>query len=127
MPHVAETVPELLERLGAAAHLDGERLLIDDEAAFRGNVVRDVIWTATFADEGPVVDVARWLIHEAAQVLGARTASIHELYMARARGEVNDFTVPAINLRTQVFDMARTVYETAASADVGTVILELAR
>ena len=47
--------------------------------------------------------------------------------MARARGEVSGFTVPAINLRAQTFDMARTVYETAAAADVGAVILELAR
>ena len=127
MPHVAENPADLLSRLGDSAHVDGERLFVDDPAAFRGDVVRDIIWTATFADEGPVVDVARWLIHEAAQALGARTASIHELYMARARGEVSGFTVPAINLRTQVFDMARTVYETAASADVGAVILELAR
>ena len=47
--------------------------------------------------------------------------------MARARGEVSGFTVPAINLRAQTFDMARTVYETADAADVGAVILELAR
>jgi len=46
---------------------------------------------------------------------------------ARARGEVSGFTVPALNLRTQVFDMARTVYEAAAAADVAAVILELAR
>src|SRR5204863_4905856 len=50
-----------------------------------------------------------------------------ELYMARGRGEVHGFTVPAINIRAQTFDMARTVYETAASNDVGAVILELAR
>ena len=37
------------------------------------------------------------------------------------------FTVPAINLRAQIFDMARTVFEAAAAADVGAVILELAR
>ncbi len=127
MPHVAETPTDLLARLGGAAHVDGERLAIDDPAAFRGEVIRDLAWTAAFGEEGPTVDLARWLIHEAAQELGARTASIHELYMARARGEVNGFTVPALNLRTQVFDMARTVYETAASADVGAVILELAR
>ena len=127
MPHVAETVPDLLSRLGSAAHLDGERLVIDDAAAFRGDVIRDLAWTAAFAADGPIVEVAQWLIHEAAQELGAKTASIHELYMGRARGEVNGFTVPAINLRAQVFDMARTVYETAASNDVGAVILELAR
>ena len=37
------------------------------------------------------------------------------------------FTVPAINLRAQTFDMARTVFEAAQSADVGAVILEIAR
>jgi fructose/tagatose bisphosphate aldolase len=127
MPHVAETPDDLLGRLGRSAHIDGDRLVVDDAEAFRGDVIRDLAWTASFAEEGPTVDIARWLIHEAAQELGARTASIHELYMARARGEVHGFTVPALNLRAQVFDMARTVYETAASADVGAVILELAR
>jgi fructose/tagatose bisphosphate aldolase len=127
MPHVAETPDDLLGRLGRSAHIDGDRLVVDDATAFRGEVIRDLAWTASFAEEGPTVDIARWLIHEAAQALGARTASIHELYMARARGEVQGFTVPALNLRAQVFDMARTVYETAASADVGAVILELAR
>jgi fructose-bisphosphate aldolase class II len=127
MPHVAENPADLLSRLGDSAHVDGERLVVDNPTAFRGEVIRDLAWTAAFAEVGPTVDLAHWLIHEAAQALGARTASIHELYMARARGEVQGFTVPALNLRAQVFDMARTVYETAASADVGAVILELAR
>ncbi|HEY8989417.1 MAG TPA: hypothetical protein VIM39_10380, partial [Candidatus Limnocylindrales bacterium] len=127
MPYVAVTVPELLDRLGGSAHLDGDRLTIDDETAFRGEVIRDLAWTAAFGPEGPAVDAARWLIHEAARALGAHSASIHELYMARGRGEVHGFTVPAINIRTQTFDMARTIYETAASNDVGAVILELAR
>ncbi|HEU4920861.1 MAG TPA: class II fructose-bisphosphate aldolase [Candidatus Limnocylindrales bacterium] len=127
MPHVAESVPDLLARLGGAAHVAGERLAIDDEKAFRGEVVRDLAWTAAFAEDGPIVEVAQWLVHEAAQALGARTASIHELYMARGRGEVHGFTVPAINIRAQTFDMARTVFETADAADVGAVILELAR
>ena len=77
---------------------------------------------------GPgAVEAAQWIVWEAAQELGARSASIHELYMARARGEVSGFTVPAINLRAQTFDMARIVFETATTFDVGAVILELAR
>jgi len=127
MPHVATTASDLLSRLGGTGHVDGERLIVDDPGAFRGDVVRDLAWTAAFADDGPVVELAQWLIHDAAQALGARTASIHELYMARARGEVNGFTVPALNLRAQVFDMARTAFETAKAGDVGAVILELAR
>jgi fructose/tagatose bisphosphate aldolase len=127
MPYVAVTVPDLLARLGSTAHLDRDRLVIDDEAAVRGDVIRDLAWTAAFAPEGPTVAAAQWLVHEAARELGALSASIHELYMARGRGEVQGFTVPAINIRAQTFDMARTVYETAASNDVGAVILELAR
>jgi fructose/tagatose bisphosphate aldolase len=127
MPHVADSVPDLLSRLGGAARIDGERLVVDDAAAFRGDVVRDLAWTAAFGEDDAVVDAARWLVHEAARELGARSASIQELYVARGRGEVGGFTVPAINLRAQVFDMARTVFEAADAADVGAVILELAR
>ena len=127
MPHVSERAPDLIARLGGTAHLEGERLVVDDPEAFRGEPIRDLAWTAAFAPEGPVVDAARWLIAEAAQAVGARTASIHELYVARARGEVGGFTVPAINIRAQTFDMARTIFEAAQAADVGAVILELAR
>ena len=35
--------------------------------------------------------------------------------------------MPAINLRAQTFDMARTVFEAAKGSDVGAVIIELAR
>ena len=47
--------------------------------------------------------------------------------MARSRGEVKGFTVPAMNLRAQTFDMARTIYETARRNDVAALILEIAR
>jgi fructose/tagatose bisphosphate aldolase len=127
MPHVAASVAELLDRIAKAAHLDGEQLVVGDEQAFRAGPIRDLAWSAAFGEEGPVADAARWLIHDAARQLGASSASIHELYLARARGEVSGFTVPAINIRAQTFDMARTVFQTAASNDVGAVILELAR
>src|SRR3954467_9663198 len=127
MPHVAERIPDLTDGLGQTAHIDGDHLVVDDEKAFRLNTIRDLAWTAAFASDEATVSAAQWLIHEAARVLGAHSASIHELYMARARGEVHGFTVPAINIRAQTFDMARTVFETATAGDVGAVILELAR
>jgi fructose/tagatose bisphosphate aldolase len=127
MPTVAASVSELLGLLTGAARLDGGRLVIEDENAFRDRAIDDLAWSATFSDDPDVIEAARWVVWEASQELGARSASIQELYLARARGEVHGFTVPAINLRAQTFDMARTVYETAAAADVGAVILELAR
>ena len=127
MPHVATSPAELMSTIGAAAHLDGERLVIDDESAFRDTAIRDLAWTAAFATDDATQLAAQWLVWEASQALGALSASIHELYLARGRGEVSGFTVPAINLRAQTFDMARTVFETAGSADVGALILEIAR
>ena len=127
MPHVATSPADLMTTIGAAAHLDSDRLVIDDEKAFRGTASGDLAWTAVFAEDDATKQAAQWLVWEASQELGALSASIHELYMARGRGEVNGFTVPAINLRAQTFDMARTVFETAESADVGAVILEIAR
>jgi len=127
MPHVATSPSDLMTTIGAAAHVDGGRLVIDDEKAFRDVASRDLAWTAAFAEDDETKVAAQWLVWEASQELGALSASIHELYMARGRGEVNGFTVPAINLRAQTFDMARTAFETARSADVGAVIFEIAR
>jgi fructose/tagatose bisphosphate aldolase len=127
MPTVATSPTELLDRIAGSAHLDGERIAIDDEAGFRDGAIRDLAWTAAFSDDEATTATAQWLVWEASQALGARSASIQALYEARARGEVAGFTVPAINLRAQVFDMARTVFEAAEAGGVGAVILELAR
>ncbi len=127
MPHVATSAADLLERLHGIVRVDGDRIVVDDVAALRADGIRDLAWTAAFsADEG-AVETARWIVWEASQLTGARSASIHELYMARARGDISGFTVPAINIRAQAFDMARIVYEAAAEADAAAVILELAR
>ena len=126
-PTPAGSVSELLAALDGIAHVDGGRLVIDDEHRFREEGVRAAVWSATFSMEKDVIDVGRWIVWEASQELGARSASIHELYMARGRGEIHGFTVPACNLRTQVFDMAIAMCRAAQPSDVGTLIFELAR
>jgi fructose/tagatose bisphosphate aldolase len=127
MPHVATSPAELIETIRPAARPDGDRLAIVDEQAFRDTAIQDLAWTAAFATDEATQAAAQWLIWEASQELGALSASIHELYMARGRGEVSGFTVPAVNIRAQTFDMARTLFDTAQSADVGAVIVEIAR
>ena len=126
-PAVAASVTELIHELqGALSVVDGQ-VHIDDEAAFRARGIRALAWAATFSADPATVDAARWMVWEASRLLHAPSASIHELYIARGRGEVGGFTVPAINLRTQVFEMAAAVFRAARARDVGTVILELAR
>src|SRR5687767_9950801 len=126
-PTPAASVTELMTMLSGSAHVQDGRLAIDDEARMRSDGIRAVAWSATFSDDKDVVDAARWIAWEASQLLDAPSASIHELYMARGRGEVHGFTVPAVNLRTQVFDMAATMCRAADELDVGTIVFELAR
>jgi fructose/tagatose bisphosphate aldolase len=127
MPHVATTAQDLLARLEGIVRIDGDRLTVLDETRLRDEGIRDLAWSAAFSEDEAAVEAARWIVWEASQALGAPSASIHELYMARGRGEVSGFTVPAVNIRTQTFDMVRTICETALDQDVGTVIFELAR
>lgn len=72
-------------------------------------------------------DHARWLIWELGQAVGVRAASINDLYLARGRGEVGGFTVPAINVRGMSYDTARSIFRTALKLNAGAFILEIAR
>ncbi|MBV6520284.1 MAG: hypothetical protein MNPFHGCM_00389 [Gemmatimonadaceae bacterium] len=85
-------------------------------------LVRDAVF-----GEQKTRDYARWLIWELAQHAGVRPSSIHDLYMARGRGECHGFTVPAINVRASSYDTARAIFRTANRLDVGAFILEIAR
>ncbi len=83
--------------------------------------------TAAVGDP-PRKALAQFLIRGAALDLGIIPASIHDLYMARGRGEVAPtFTVPAMNLRTLPFLAARMVFRNALAIEAGALIFEIAR
>jgi len=126
-PTPAGSVSELMAALDGIARIEDGALSMADEQRFRDEGVRAAVWSATFSEDSGVVEAARWIIWEASQLLGARSASIHDLYMARGRGEIHGFTVPAVNLRTQVFDMTIAMCHAAQPMDVGAMIFELAR
>ena len=69
------------------------------------------------------------MIWSASQALGCGSASIHELYRARGRGEVDAtrFTVPAINVRAATYLTARQAFAAALERDAATVIFEIAK
>jgi len=56
-----------------------------------------------------------------------RLRSIHELYMAMARGEIGGFTVPAFNLRGMTKELSQGIFEAAIETKAGAIILEIAR
>ena len=81
---------------------------------------------AVFGDES-ARDDARWLIWEIGQSVGVIPSSIHDLYLARGRGETGGYTVPAINVRGMAYDTARSIFRTAVRLDAGAFICEIAR
>ena len=58
---------------------------------------------------------------------GIYPSSIHEFYMARGRGEFEGFTVPAMNLRSMTYDLARAVFRTAKKNNAGAFVFEIAK
>ena len=66
-------------------------------------------------------------IFDVAYEEGVYPSSIHEFYMARGRGEFGGFTVPAINLRSMTYDLARAIFRVAKKNDSGAFVFEIAK
>src|SRR3954463_10676614 len=112
--------------LGDAVAVRGSTVQVRQEKAIASDKMDALVRKAVFGDEHER-HYARWLIWEIGQAVGVRAASIHELYMARGRGEIRGFTVPAINVRGMSYDTARAIFRVAKKLDAGAFILEIAR
>ncbi|MFC1727024.1 class II fructose-bisphosphate aldolase [Patescibacteria group bacterium] len=104
----------------------GDRLELKDEVNFK-KVLDQLVWEAVFGQEKDKAS-ARWVIWEAAQVLGVHPSSNHDFYLARGRGKLPlNFTVPAFNLQGIAYDMAQALFKVAKKLKVGALICEIAR
>ena len=128
MSHVATSPAELLQRLRGSLRItaDGSLSVVSADL-LRTSGAADIAWSAAFSTDEATVRSAQWLARAAATASGIYSASIAPLYAARAAGAYEGLSVPAINLRSQVFDMARTALECAAKMSGAALIFELAR
>jgi fructose/tagatose bisphosphate aldolase len=123
---MSEQVKLLLDLVGNSIALDGANVRVLDAEKFRKNVGKLVERSALASDS--TAGWSRFLIRGAALELGIFPASIHELYMARGRGDVPmTFTTPAFNLRALSYHAARAMFRAAKRIDAGAFIFELAR
>ncbi len=72
--------------------------------------------------EGPTEKISK-----KAKATGIFLASSQRLYQEFAEGRVEGFTVPAINIRTLTFDIARAVFRAAQQEQAGPFIFEIAK
>lgn len=126
---IVSTVPELLEKMGGTVTMDGTGFFkVTDPTRFYKEQTDILAINASIGGSPEVRDAARWMIRAAAHYLGSYPASIHELYMAKGRGEVSEaFTVPAINIRGMTYDTARAAVRSVQKRDGGAFIFEIAR
>lgn len=111
---------------GDALRVESGEVTVVHEEAIASDRMDALVREAVFG-QGQRRDHARWLIWEVAQAVGVRPSSIHDLYIARGRGECGGFTVPAINVRGMSYDTARSIFRTANRTNAGAFILEIAR
>jgi fructose-bisphosphate aldolase, class II len=123
---MADETQRAVESYGGAVTVVPGGVTVRDPAKLRSASTDRLVWQAVFgtSDER---EAARWLLWELGQVTGARPASINGLYLARGRGEVSGFTVPAINVRMMTYDTARAVFRAARAGRAGAILLEIAR
>lgn len=119
----------LRTRLDGVARIREGGLDLVDERRFRTEILDGLVFDGVFAADAEVRSAARWVIWSASQALGCGSASIHELYLARGRGEIEPtrFTVPAINVRAATYLTARQAFAAALERDAGAVIFEIAK
>jgi fructose/tagatose bisphosphate aldolase len=118
---------ELINLLDGSVELKDGLVRILNEDKLRGNI-EQLVKAAVLDEKEDRRYIARFLVRKIAVAAGVYTHSIHDLYLARGRGEVpNSFTVPAINLRGLTFYAARIIFQIANKVQAGAFIFELAR
>ena len=121
-------VRAFLDRIAGAVRVtDAGAVELVDEQALRSGAIDQLASAAALEADADVRDTARWIIGEVGEALGVMPASINELYLARGRGEVSGFTVPAMNIRIGTYDTGRALFSAARELEVGALILEIAR
>lgn len=120
------SIDALKDTCKGSLEITGDTLAIKDENRFRHEVDK-LVWNAVFNSDEGVRNAASWIIWEASQILGCPSESIHNLYMARAKDEWKDSTVPAINLRGLTYDTARVVFKTLAKHNAAACLFEIAK
>jgi len=66
-------------------------------------------------------------IFDIAYKKGVYPSSIHQFYLARGKGEFSGLTVPAINLRSMTYDLAKAIFRVAKKNNSGAFIFEIAK
>jgi fructose/tagatose bisphosphate aldolase len=123
---IHESVYELRQQMRPLLKIADGQVEVMDLEKLRSDGIDTLVRDAVFGTE-PVKHFSRWLIWELGQSLGARPASIHEFYLARAKNKWQDRTVPAMNIRFTSYETMRAAIRAAQATQAGAFVFEIAR
>ena len=112
---------------GGIVQLINDAVHITDMEAFKKKIVDNLVDTIILSNSIHLKKICHWVIYEAAAKCGVGPASIQALYEGRAKDNLTHFTVPAMNLRTLTYDLARAVFRAAKKINAGTFVFEIAK
>ena len=104
-----------------------KNLKINNPGYFKEKVVDNLVGTIVKSDSIPLKELCYRVVNAASKEFGIYPSSIQNLYEAKAKEGLTDFTVPAMNLRTLTYDSARAVFRAAKKINAGAFIFEIAR
>ena len=123
---IHESIYELRQQVRPYLKIADGAVEIVDLETLRNQGIDLLVRDAVFGTE-PVKQFSRWLIWELGQSVGARPASIHEFYTARAQNKWRARTVPAMNIRFTTYETIRAALRAAKATNTGAMIFEIAR
>jgi len=117
----------LIENIKPVLTISEQNVNIVNKEKLKQTIIDELAENITLNPDLTIKKACYWLIWQIGQNSGVYPASIHEFYLARARGEFEDLTVPAINVRGFTYETVRALLKTTLKKKVGAFILELAR
>lgn len=124
---IYQSINELQSNLSGIVELADNEIIVKDEVKLREFGIDHLIYAGVLSDDAQVRHIARVYIRQLARHFNVVPSSIYPLYQARGKGEVNGFTVPAMNMRAMTYDVARVIFEQALATESGTFIFEISR
>ncbi len=89
--------------------------------------IEKIAWDLVLSDDLNLKKELAKKIAGLAYKKGVYLSSIHDLYLARGKGEFSGFTVPAFNLRCLTYDLAKAMFRVAKRNNSGAFIFEIAK
>lgn len=102
-------------------------LEIINKQLFREKNIDCIVATIVLTESSYLKKLCYWVVYNAGLAFGVVPASISGLYSAMGDGKASGFTIPAINIRTLTYDLARAAFKSAIKINAGAFIFEIAK